>query len=201
MAKALKLKVGGNLYELEPTKIERKKIYGWTEVRVTTPDGELCRQAGVDSNGCTIIPKGATKMGMLREDGNWMEKSELVAMHADGTPAESIASSFDGEIDLSTEATVEDLFDHVITSVYQLSGDDTAAMAAAIGSKIYTFPFSYRGGYETSTGFLLTQGEVPFIFVGDRAQFEFVGLEEQSIIDEPDDEVAMEDDELDFSMF
>ena len=200
MAKALNLTFGGTTYALAPTKVERKKLYGWTELRATDPDGAVCRQAGLDSNGVTIIPKGATKIGMLREDGKWMEKNELQAMHADGSMVEAVASSFDAPINLDHKVEAERLLDCIITSVYQLDGEGAEEFAKAIGTDIYTFPFSYRGGYETADGFLLTNGTTPFIFVGTEAQFEMIGLEEQVVLDEPDDEVEA-DDELDFSMF
>ncbi len=79
MAKALNLVLGGSKYALTPTKVERKKIYGWTELRATAPDNTVCRQAGLDSDGRTIVPKGATKMGMMTTNGQWMDKSELEA--------------------------------------------------------------------------------------------------------------------------
>ncbi|MCQ2223833.1 MAG: hypothetical protein MJZ35_08625 [Bacteroidaceae bacterium] len=201
MAKALNLILGGSTFALAPTKVERKKLYGWTELRATDPDGNVCRQAGLDSNGVTIIPKGATKIGMLREDGNWMEKDELQALHADGSVAEAIPSSFEGEIKLEQKVDTEKLMDCIVTSVYQLEGEGAEELAKAIGNDIYTFPFSYRGGYDASDGFLLSNGTTPFIFVGTEALFEMIGLEEQAVVDEPDDEVEMEEDELDFSMF
>lgn len=201
MAKALNLILGGSTFALAPTKVERKKLYGWTELRVTDPDGSVCRQAGLDNNGVTIIPKGATKVGMLREDGNWMEKDELQAMHADGSVAEAIPSSFDGEITLNHKVEIEELMDCIVTSVYQLEGEGAEEFVKAIGNNIYKFPFSYRGGYDAADGFLLSNGTTPFIIVGTEAQFEMIGLEEQVAVDEPDDEVEMEEDELDFSMF
>lgn len=170
-------------------------------MRVTDADGVVCRQAGLDSNGVTIIPKGATKIGMLQSDGDWMEKDELKAVYPDGQEAKAIASSFDGDIVLDRKVSAETLLENVISSVYQLAGGDTSELVAALGNDIYTFPFSYRGGYETANGFLLSNGSVPFIFVGSESQFEYIGLEEQAVLDEPADEVEMEEDELDFSMF
>lgn len=201
MAKDLNIVLGGSTYPLSPTKIERKKLYGWTEIRATDPEGNICRQAGLDSNGVTIIPKGATKMGMLREDGNWMEKDELEARHADGTKAEPVPSSFNGDIVLNRKVEEEYLLDRIITTVYQLEGNGAEDLAKAIGTDIYAFPFSYRGGYEDSDGILIGNGTTPFIFVGEKAQFEMIGLEEQGVLDEPEEEVSIEDDELDFSMF
>lgn len=200
MARALKLKFSDKTYELAPTKIERKKLYGWTEMRAKDPDGKVCRMAGLDSNGVTIIPTGATKIGMLREDGNWMEKDELQATHADGSVAESIPSSFDGEIMMDNKVDETVLLDRIITSVYQLSGEGTEELAKKIGEDIYMFPFSYRGGYEASDGFLLSNGTTPFVFVGTEAIFDFIGIEEETEFEESEEEIDSADD-LDFSMF
>lgn len=137
--KNLNLHLSDRLFSLAPTKLERKKIYGWTELRATDADSNICRQVGLDGNGVTIIPKGATKIGMLCEDGNWMEKDELQAVHPDGRVAESVPSSFDGEIALDHKVTVEDLLDNVISSVCQLGGDEAGELAQALGNDIYSF--------------------------------------------------------------
>ncbi len=194
------MKMDGRSYSLLPTKLERRKLYGWTEQRVTEPDGSLCRQAGLNSDGVTIVPQGCTKTGMLREDGQWMDHSELVALHSDGTRAELIPSSFDEEIDLCNRATVEDLLDCNITSVYQMTGDDALALAGKVGDDIYSFNFSYRSGYEPNEAFLLANGALVFIIVGNTGNFTMVGLDEQGTLDSADEEVCLEDEELDFSM-
>jgi len=200
MAKALNFNLNGVTYAAAPTKLERKKVYGWTELRVTANDGSICRQVGLDSSGQTIIPKGAIKLGALKEDGSWMEKSELVAVHEDGSLAEAIPSSFDSTINLTRKVTPEEFLDNVITSVYQLDGEASADLVSAIGNSIYCFPFSYRGGFEASNGYLISNGNVAYIFVGNPAQFDYVGLEEQGVLDEPEDEAELNDDELDFNM-
>lgn len=201
MAKALNLVLGDTTYALAPTKVERKKLYGWTEIRATDPDGNICRQAGLDSNGVTLVPKGAMKIGTITEDGNWMDKSELEAQHADGTKAELIPSSFDSDIKLNRKVDADYLLDHIISSVYQLEGDSAADLVKAIGTDIYAFPFNYRADYSDDDGMLISNGQTLFLFVGQKAQFEYIGLDEQKVIDEPDEEVMPEVDDLDFSMF
>lgn len=200
MAKTLNFNLNGITYAAVPTKLERKKVYGWTELRVTSGDGSICRQVGLDCSGQIIIPKGAIKLGALKEDGSWVEKSELIAVHEDGTPAEQVPSSFDGEICLNKKVTPDEFLDNVITSVYQLDSDVTADIMSAIGTDIFKFPFSYRGGFEPSNGFLLANGNAAYIFVGSPAQFSLVGLEEQGVLDEPDDEIEIDEEELDFNM-
>ena len=199
MAKELEFRLGDHLLSLSPTKLERKKLYGWAEMRATTPDGALCNQAGIDISGKIIIPKGATKIGMVGEDGLWLEKESLVAVHADGTPAEPIISSFDTTINLVEKATIEDLLDLRVSAVYQLSGEDCEELKGLLGGDIYTFPFSYRGGYETSMAFLLSNGSVVYIITGEKIVFDYVGLDEQGVLTECE-EVDIEEDEFDFSM-
>ena len=200
MAKALNFNLGGTPFSLAPTKLERKKFYGWTELRVTAGDGSVCQQVGLGSDGQTIIPKGGIKIGTLKEDGSWMDRCELVAVHADGSPAEAFPSSFDSPILLDTKASQEDLLDCIVSSVYQLDGDNSEGLASAVGGNIYSFPFSYKGGYESSTAFLVAVGSSVFILVGNPTRFEMVGLDQQGVIDEPDEEIEMDEDELDFNM-
>ena len=200
MAKNLELAIGDKVYPLTPVKLERKKVYGWTELKATTTGGLLCRQVGLDNTGQTIIPKWAVKQGILIEDGIWMEKTELVAVNTSGEPLEQVPSSFDGQIILSSKVTEEFFMDHLISSVYQLDGESSEALAALVGNDIYTFPFSYRGGYKASVGFLMGNGTNVFIFAGEQAQFEFIGLEELGVLDEPEDEMELDDDDIDFSM-
>jgi len=200
MAKELNFRISGEVKSLIPIKLERKKLYGWKELRVVEPNGEVCNPAYLSSDGKTIIPKGAMKTGILREDGIWMEKSELVPIHSsDGSSVDVVPSSFDEEIPLTEKVTEEELLDQIISSVYQLQSDDIEEFTKEIGNDIYKFPFSYRGGNESSNGFLLASGNNIFILVGQPAILDYIGYEAKVIIDEPDDDEA-KDDDFDFFM-
>ena len=201
MAKEISFKLGTDSFTLSPVKVERKKIYGWTEMKVTDTEGGLCRTVSLDSNGITVIPNGAIKMGMLSDSGRWVEKSELQYVHSDGSKAEMYPSSFDTGIILDKKATAEDLLDLLVTSVYVLSGDDAAKMAEKIGNDIYSFRFNYRADYEDSPAFLISNGSTIFILTGRMAKFEFLSLENQGTLDVGEDEAEDIDlEELDFSM-
>lgn len=200
MAKQLDIRINGRSFSVAPVKLERKKIYGWNEMRVVTPDGELCQQAGLNSDGITIIPAGNIKTGMLREDGLWMERSELVAIDAYGNKVKAIPSSFDTGIDLMEKTSVEDMLDHNLASVYQMTGDEAMLLSSKIGDDIYKFPFSYRGGYEQNTAFIITNCPNVFIVVGNDGGYEYIGLEQQGYLDTVEEEMSLED-EMDFAMF
>ena len=200
MAKQLDIRINGRSFSVAPVKLERKKIYGWNEMRVVTPDGELCQQAGLNSDGITIIPAGNIKTGMLREDGLWMERSELIAIDAYGNKVKAIPSSFDTGIDLMEKTSVEDMLDHNLASVYQMTGDEAMLLSSKIGDDIYKFPFSYRGGYERNTAFIITNGPNVFIVVGNDGGYDYIGLEQQGYLDTVEEEMSLED-EMDFAMF
>lgn len=200
MAKTLDITLGGKTFSVTPVKLERKKLYGWNELRVVTPDGEPCQQAGLNSDGTTIIPAGNTKTGMLREDGLWMDRAELVAYDARGNAATAIPSSFDTGIELTEKATVEDVLNHNLASIYQVTGDEALLLSSKIGDDIYKFPFSYRGGYEQNTAFIVTSGPNVFIVVGNDGGYDYIGLEQQGYLDTVEEEMSLEE-ELDFTMF
>jgi len=201
MAKGIQIKLGTDVYSLSPVKVERRKVYGWTELKVLDLNGQPCRQASLDSNGTTVIPTGAIKMGIVSDDGKWVEKSELQAVHSDGSKAELCPSSFDTGISLDTKATTEDLLNLLVTSVYVLSGENSGDLAQKVGNDIYSFRFNYRADYEDAPAFLISNGQLVFILAGVKAELEFISLEEQGDLDTNDEEPDEFDlDELDFSM-
>jgi len=201
MAKDLIFTLNGTQYAAAPEKVERKKLYGWVDTRVTDDSDAECRLAYLDDNGATVIPKGGLAQLLFTPDGRWLDKAELVARHSDGKPAEKVPSSFDAPIELGKPVALEELLDHAITSSYCLQGDGAAALAAALGEEaVYAFPFNYRADYEATNAFLLASNSIPFILTGKRVQVQMVGLEQQGQIDEFEGEAEEESDDLDFSM-
>ena len=200
MAKPLTFKLDANEYQLEPIKLDRKKLYGWTELIALDDTGKECQLATMDETGTLMIPKGGIGLGLAKQNGEWLEKSELIALCSDGTPAVKLPSSFAASIELKATATPEDVLDHTITSVYSLQGEENCPdLVSAAKATIYTFPFSFTDSYEPGTGFLVESAGELFILTGEKQDFPFIGFEEAGIIDE-EIEDADSDDELDFGM-
>ena len=65
MAKELTFTLGGTDYAAAPVKLERKKIYGWTDLVATTKDGEVCTSAYLSPDDALIIPSGGLKQGTV----------------------------------------------------------------------------------------------------------------------------------------
>ena len=198
MAKELQFTMGGSTFGAAPVKLERKKLYGWVDVVATDENGGVCLSAQLAPGGTLIVPPNGVKPASLDSSGRWLEKSELTPVDAEGNPVTPVPSSFDAPIALDTKATEEAFLDHTWKAVYQL---DCAELAAAVGNDIYTFPFSYRGGLSQDEAFLLTSGPMLFLFTGEHTEFEMIGVAEEGILDDNEEETASEEeDELDFSM-
>lgn len=197
MAKELKFTIAGTEYGAAPVKLERKKIYGWSDLVATDKSGDVCDAVYLSIDDALLIPSGGYKQGTVDDSGRWVERSELTACDKDGNPLQQLASSFDAVIELKEKVSAEEFLDNDWEAVYQLVNPD---LAAAIGNDIYIFDFCYRAGVNHNYGYLMNATGGLFLFAGDKQEFPLLSLVEQTVIDEVE-EVEEEIDELDFSMF
>jgi len=195
--------IGGNEYSVEPVKIDRKKLYGWSENHAFDDDGNECMMVSTDTSGTIIIPKGGVALGLVSDEGKWVERSELKTVKADGSEAVLIPSSYNSVNVLDSKATEEDLLDCSITACYHLMESDE--LIAAIGNDIYKFDYCYRDSFETSPAFLLTSvidgKKELFLMVGTQNIFDFIGLSELSVAVDSETDDEEESDDIDFGMF
>lgn len=203
MARELTFRFKGKEYPTMPVKVERKKLYGWSEILALDDNGEPFKLVSTDYTGTFIIPKGGTGMGILSPEGEWVERSELVLVKEDGSPAELLPSSFDAPVELHREVSIEEFLDYSITAFYQL-GDAPEELVKAIGRKIYTFPFCYIEDCDANPAFVLGSedsgnGKTLFMLIGYSNRFEMLSLQQPGLIDETDEDLDGED--IDFSMF
>lgn len=195
MAKVLQFISENTLYEAEPVKIERKKIYGYKELSALDSNGNECRQCYLDASGTILIPPGAVKLSSLDEDGNTVERSEMILVDANGNPPANFPSSFDSPILLEHTVSEEEFLDHLWKGVYQI---DNAELAAAAENKIYAFPFSYRGGHTCDEGFLLAAEGKCFLFYGEKIDFPFLNAPDSGVLDDVED--SCDDNDFEFDM-
>ncbi|MDR2661982.1 MAG: hypothetical protein LBC31_03185 [Treponema sp.] len=200
MARTISFAVGGAEYAASPVKVDRTKLYGWTELKALDDDGRECRIVSMDETGTVIIPKGGLGLGILSPEMDWVDRSGLKAVRIDGGEAELVKSSYGAPVELKDTVDDETFLDHSITSVYQLDGAPRE-LAAAVGDKIYAFTYSYRDSYKGDTAFVLAAEGTLFMLVGYRTEYEMLTLDQAGAIDETNGEEDEEEpDELDFSM-
>jgi hypothetical protein len=202
MAKPLTFIYKETEFQLEPVKLDRKKLYGWTDKLTLDKDRQECKLVSIDTSGSTLIPSGGLGQGILDDQGAWVERKELIAVDEDGAPAKMLPSSFDAPIKLDKSVSVEEFLDHYITAIYTMQGEENCPdfVKAITDGPIYTFDFNYRASYEPSPAFLVENGGELFLLVGKKSEFEFIGLEQAGYLDEDDDSSYVEEDPFDFSM-
>jgi hypothetical protein len=197
MARELIFQLGSNQFPFSPTKIDRSKIYGWSEKRAMDANNKECKSFYMDRSGSILIPKGGVSYGIVDKEGKWVNKTDIVAVYNDGTPAQLIPSSFSAPIVLEKTVTLEEFLDHNITSIYDLGGESSELIKLMDG-KIYTFQFNWRDDFEGDTAFLLESKNKLYALIGKKLNFEYIGEEQTGFVTE--DEMEEVTEEIDFSM-
>ena len=201
MARALNLSFDGNQFSLSIQKLDRKKLYGFTQVEVKDEEGNKCELATISDDGKHILPKGSVGYIYLNAKNEYVPSSSMKMVDRDGKPIKKILSSFDLEKIELQPATIEDYFQMYVKATYQLNpeGEDTdlsGLLESLKKNKVLYFKFNYRTDYDNDDAFLLESGGHVFMVIGRISPFEFIGLEK--VVDdsvEDDDE-----DDFDFGM-
>ena len=202
MARPLVFQLGEKSIALEMNKIDRSRLYGYKELDAVDDKGDRCEMATLAEDGRTLVGRGSTALGWLDVDLNWCDKSQLKPVDLDGKEVVPVPSSFSAPIKLFETCSIDDYLQHNIRLVYAAeSPDDLSDLKAElVRGTIFTFSYSYRGGHEADTGFLLTNdaGEI-MIAIGNPTNVNFVGLASpvvESTSEEEDDDGEM----MDFDM-
>jgi hypothetical protein len=182
-------------------KVDRKKIYGWSNTEIKDDQGALCSLASI-VDGNLILPSGATSLVALDEKGEMIDKSTLVGVNQEGQKVEKVPSVYDQEVVLR-EATMEEYFNLGVKAVYQLESEliDGTISEALKGGKILYFVYNYRADYEGDDAFLIYAEDTFFAITGKCAEFEFIGLEDNETELVAEESTEEEGEDLDFAMF
>jgi hypothetical protein len=206
MAKPLVFLFGDQEVSLNLNKVDRSKLYGFKEVEAVDEHEEVCELATLADDGRTMIGRGGTGLCWLDADGSWCNKAALKPVDVNGDEIRPVPSSFSAPIKLFDNATPEDLLGCNIRLVYSLQAITEDANLAALLAElkrgtIFTFPYSYRGGLEADTAFLLNNedGEA-MLAVGNKTEFAFIGIQSQLLADDAEDAIDEEEDSMSFDM-
>lgn len=204
MPRQLKFQLGDDTIALEMQKVDRDKLYGFKETEVLDDQERGCELATLADDGCTIVARGGTAMGYRSATGLWCDKKSLKPIDLEGREIEPVPSSFDKPIELSESVDVETYLNHNLKSLYVMEpvDEDDSLLAELKSGTIFSFPFSYRGGLEADTGFLLTgQDDCVFLVIATEANLQYVGLGQSQGLNEEEDASTEESDNLmDFGM-
>lgn len=204
MPRELTFRIKKKEYRAVPVRIERRKLYGWSEIAAFDDAGDPCKLISTDDAGKFMIPIGGTGQGVLSPRGEWVKRSELKAVKEDGSPARLLPSSFSVTVGLTEKVSPEELLDYSMTAFYQLD-EASPEFIKAVGEGIYRFSFCYVEDCDANPAFVLASddlqnGKQLFMLTGYHNRFDMVGLEQPGLIDETEDEPEEGTDDLDLSM-
>jgi hypothetical protein len=181
-------------------KLDRKKIYGWSNIDIFDSSDQVCKLASI-TDGQHILPSGSITLAGFNLKGEYIAKSSLVGVDKEGKKVEKVPSIFDEPAAL-TKTDLDAFLSLNVKSVYQLGIEEgkEELLGLLAGGNIYHFLFNYRADYEADDAFLLSGSGEVFAIVGKKAELEFIGLEnkEEEVPEEPEAETPEED--FDFGM-
>ena len=199
MARKVKFSFSDITLSGEIIKVNREKIYGWSEVEVYDKHSSKCELAGL-VDGQYIIPSGYSSLVTLNDKGDTISKNELIGFDNSGNKVDLVPSIYDQEI-LLKESSIDEYLELSVKSVYQLKiEEDKLNVIKKLNGKVFYFVFNYRADFEGDDAFLITNENEIFIVAGKLTKLEFIGLEEGDKL-LSDDSSADEDDEINFAMF
>ena len=199
MAKAIALRLAGEVSSFSFARLDRNKLYGHKERQVVDQDGKRCTSAYLSSDGAALVPSGGLAMLYVDEGFATIERSTLRAVDDQGADVPLLPSTLGVEQDLEGPVPPQRLLDHTIHTVYQLQSEVLGAnlTAALSAGKIFCAPFNFRDDYQRHTLFLLGNDSGTFALIGNTRTFDFVRRDATPAAMDDADDLA---DDLDFTM-
>lgn len=197
MARPLVLVLDGVEYPVGITKVDRDKLYGRIEIEAFDEKGREAELRILAADGKTLINKGGTALATVTDKGDSVDRNDLVPITEDGEKIESVPSSFN-QNNILAKAEVDDYLLQIVKSVYLVSPFEDADISGLLdqvsAGEIYGFPFSYRGGVEYDSAYLIGSGKDAFIVTGKQAELDFIKLNESSVLNnDEEDEISVDD--------
>jgi hypothetical protein len=198
MPKSLILDLDGKEFEVLITRVDREDLYGTVEIEAFDEKGKPAELKVLAADGKTLIDKGGTALVVVNEKGDSIERSELIAVDLDGDEITKVESSFNGPNKLK-KAELDDYLGLVVKSVYVLDppeDGDLDYLTGHLDSKhIYSFPFSYRGGLEHDTAYIVGgDKKEAFMIIGKDGELDYVRLNQAGVLSSNDEQEISADD-------
>jgi hypothetical protein len=202
MAKALRLSLDGNEFDVMITRIDRDDLYGRVEIEAFDEKGKPAELKVLAADGKTLIEKGGSALEVVNEKGDSIDRAELVPVDLDGDPLPKVESSF-GQTNELSKADVDEYLGLVVKSVYVLDPAEESDIDYLIdhleSGQMYKFPFSYRGGIEHDAAYIVGNGKDAFMIIGKDGDVDYLSLNQASVL-EPQEEQEISADEISFDL-
>ncbi len=183
--------------------IDRKRLNGFKRRIALDENGDECASAHLTRDGRFLLSAGCTAALYINDDGDAINRDDLVAVDAEGKPLPTLPATIDRPQAAEEVASQEDILDQVVTKVYTLEAEalDPVLESKLRADAIFRIPFRPRPSHMETPAFLLANEHGVFLMQAELCDFEYVGLAQT--ISETDDaweDADTEDDEFAFEM-
>jgi hypothetical protein len=200
MAKTINISYKGETAVFGYKPIDRGVLYGKRRRVPFDGEGNECVKASLLEDGSLLIKSGMTAQGYFTPDKVWVPQGDLEAINPDGSTPELFPATVGEEV-VATELSPIDALNIRFETTYALEAETLSeGIKKELDSGvILTFPFNPRADYEVETGILVGNDNGYFALIGQKAEYEFVGL--ASVVSVTEEANSDTSDDLDFEMF
>ncbi len=182
------------------TPLDRKRLHGFKRRIALDENGDECATAHLTRDGRFLLAAGCTADLYINNDGDAINRSELVAVDTDGNPLPTLSATSGRTQAIEGTVVLDDFLNHVVTKVYALESEalDPALEQALRDGAIFQVPYRPRTTHTETPAFLLTNKNGVFLMQAEVCNFKFIGLEQEITEEEWADET--ENIEFDFDL-
>jgi hypothetical protein len=200
MAKTINISYKGESAVFGYKPIDRGVLYGKRRRVPFDADGNECAKASLLEDGSLLIKSGMTAQGYFTPDKVWVAQGDLEAINPDGSTPELFPATV-GEVVEATQLSPVEALNLRFGTTYSLEPEvlSEGIKKELDSGVVLTFPFNPRADYEVETGVLVGNENGYFALIGQKNQYEFVGL--ASVVSVAEEANSDTSDDLDFEMF
>ena len=200
MAKTINISYKGESAVFGYKPIDRGVLYGKRRRVPFDGEGNECAKASLLEDGSLLIKSGMTAQGYFTPDKVWVAQGDLEAINPDGSTPELFPATI-GEVVEATHLSPVEALNLRFGTTYALEPEvlSEGIKKELDSGVVLTFPFNPRADYEVETGVLVGNENGYFALIGQKNQYEFVGL--ASVVSVAEEANSDTSDDLDFEMF
>jgi hypothetical protein len=200
MAKTINIVYKGESAVFGYKPIDRGVLYGKRRRVPFDGEGNECAKASLLEDGSLLIKSGMTAQGYFTPDNIWVPQGELEAINPDGSTPELFPATIGEEVE-ATQLAPSEALNLRFGTTYSLEPEVLPEIIKKEldAGVVLTFPFNPRADYEVEIGILVGNENGYFALIGQKNQYQFVGL--ASVVSVTEEANSDTSDDLDFEMF
>ncbi len=200
MSRSIDINYQGRASRFRMSPLDRKRLHGFKRRIALDENGDECTTAHLTRDGRFLLGAGCTADLYINDDGDAINRSELVAVDTNGKPLPTLPATSGRTQAVEASVALDDFLNHVVAKVYALESetlDPTLEQALRDGA-IFRVPYRPRPTHTETPAFLLSNENGVFLMQTDPCNFDFASLEQEVSEEEWADET--EDIEFDFDL-